>query len=421
MHIAAFGGMTQVRFVVVTPDASDAQPLEIHCTMSIDGWPERGRALKRMAPNIYTAVGPLRAGTRVEYKFLREPSWLTVEKGGNGEELPNRTLEIKSDVGEQVVLQYVARWADRPRPSHTAVEFNRPGEGALTIRRSTLTGDIRVHHLFHAPQLKNARTIMVYLPPGYDDSPEARYPVLYMHDGDNLFDAKTSFAGIEWGVDETAQRLIEHGRMRAAVIVGIHNTPQRDKEYTPFKDARHGGGSGEAYVAFLVETLKPFIDKTYRTLPDREQTGIAGSSLGGLISLYALFSHPEVFGFAGVMSPALWWAKRRIVSFVRAADTPRPIKLWLDIGTLESEPVGPLADFTGAVEDCRQLVKVLHAKGYEDERDVHYEEIEGGRHHELDWAARVDRMLLYLFGSAVVDETEPATEPVAPARRGSRR
>ncbi|MFQ5807688.1 MAG: alpha/beta hydrolase, partial [Phycisphaerae bacterium] len=268
-----------------------------------------------------------------------------------------------------------------------------------------------------SPQLKNARTIMVYLPPGYDDPPEERFPVLYLHDGNNVFDARTSSTGVEWGVDETAQRLITQGRIRKVVIVGIHSTPQRTKEYAPFKDPAYGGGFGDAYLEFIVKTLKPFIDKTYRTLPDREHTGIAGSSLGGLLSLYALFNCPGVFGFAGVVSPALWWAKRRIFSFVRAAGTPRPLRLWLDIGTEEGEPAGPLVEFNNGVADCRRLVRILRAKGYNDHRAIHYEEVEGGRHHEMDWAARVDRMLLYFFGPEAAGKTATAARSAIPARR----
>lgn len=418
MHRPVFGEMTQVRFVVITPDARDAQPPEIFCSMSIDGWPEHGRTLERIAPNLYTAAGPLRAGTWVEYKFLRGPSWETVEKGGNNEELPNRRLLISSDVGEQIVLHCVRRWADRPRLANTSAEFNQPGQGGPLARVSTLTGDIRAHHRFHSPQFKNARTIMVYVPPGYDDTPDERYPVLYMHDGNNIFDAKTSATGVEWGVDEAAERLIAQGRIRKVIIVGIHNTPQRTKEYAPFKDVTYGGGLADAYLEFIIATLKPFIDKTYRTLPRREHTGLAGSSLGGLVSLYALFKHPDVFGYAGVVSPALWWAKRKIFPFLRKSEAPRPIRIWLDIGTEEGEPTGPLAEFTKAVADCRRLADLLRAKGYQDQRHLHYEEVEGGRHHEMDWAARVDRMLLYFFGSGADDRAGPTADTAASGRRG---
>lgn len=411
MHRPVFGEMTQVRFVAVTPDAPTEQPKEVYCSMSIDGWPEKGRALQRIAPNVYAAAGPLRAGSWVEYKFLREASWETVEKGDDNREIANRRLTVKSDVREQVVLHCVARWADRPRLANTSVEFNEPAVCGPLVRVSTLTGDIRTHNLFHSPELQNARTIMVYLPPGYDDEPDERYPVLYMHDGNNIFDAKTSAAGVEWGVDETAQRLIAQGRIRKVIIVGIFNTPQRTKEYAPFEDREYGGGLGDAYLEFIAATLKPFIDKTYRTMPGRDHTGLAGSSLGGLVSLYGLFQRPEVFGFAGAVSPALWWAKRKIFSFVRKAPARHPIRLWLDMGTEEGEAAGPLMEYKKGVADCRRLIKTLTDKGYDQERDVHYEEVEGGRHHELDWAARVDRMLLYFFGVEIPEEVEIAARP----------
>ncbi len=407
MHRPIFGEMTQVRFVVVTPDAHDDHPKEIFCSMSIDGWPETGRALECIAPNVYSASGPMRAGSWVEYKFLRERSWETVENGDGNSEISNRRLSIKSDVREQVVIHRVATWADRPRLTNTSVEFNQPGDGGAITRVSTLTGDIRTHNLVHSPQLQNARTIMVYLPPGYDDAPAERYPVLYMQDGNNIFDAKTSATGVEWSVDETAQRLIGQGKIDKVIIVGIFNTPQRTKEYTPFQDSKYGGGFGEAYLEFIRKTLKPFIDKSYRTISDREHTGIAGSSLGGLISLYAAFTRPEVFGFAGVVSPALWWARREIFEVIRKAAAPRPLKLWLDMGTDEGEVAGPLVEYNKGIADCRKLLRLLKDKGYETEHDICYEEIAGGRHHELDWAARVDRMLTFFF--AVPTEEEVAT------------
>ena len=398
MSPPVFGEMAQVRFVVITPDAPDAQPEAIYCSLSLDGWPSKGRPLQRVAPNVYTGEWVLRAGAWIEYKFLREEDWNTVEKGLNQEEMPNRRLLVQANVGEHVVSHCIPRWNDRQRLNNTAVEFNSPGEGTPLARVSTLTGDIRQHHLVHSPELSNARTIMVYLPPGYDDALDDRYPVLYMHDGNNLFDAKTSAAGVEWGVDETAERLIHQDRIRPVIIVGIYNTPQRTKEYTPFKDVELGGGMADAYVQFIVNTLKPFIDKTYRTLPGRKSTTIAGSSLGGLVSLYALFKEPEVFGAAGVISPALWWAKRRIFNYIKRAGSPMPMRLWLDMGTEEGESAGPLAEFNRGTTDCARLVRLLEEKGYVGERDFKYDIIEGGRHHEFDWAMRVDRVLTYLYG-----------------------
>ncbi|RYF89438.1 MAG: alpha/beta hydrolase, partial [Chitinophagaceae bacterium] len=170
------------------------------------------------------------------------------------------------------------------------------------------TASANVHVLdtaFRMPQLGRNRRITVYLPPGYHKS-GLRYPVLYMHDGQNLFDEYTSGFG-EWGVDETLDSLIAKGR-KACIVVGIDNGPQRLTEYNPFYFERFGAGEGDAYLKFLTATLKPFIDFKYRTLPTKENTIIAGSSMGGLISYYALLKYPRVFGKAGVFSPAFWTA-----------------------------------------------------------------------------------------------------------------
>src|SRR5205085_774096 len=178
----------------------------------------------------------------------------------------------------------------------------------------TVVGDLRVLEGVSSPQLGNRRDILVHLPFSYRQGHQ-RYPVLYMHDGQNLFDEATSFCG-EWEVDETMEELRHEGL--EAIVVGIPNMgDQRCEEYSPFPNRRFRSVRGAAYLAFLVETVKPLIDHTFRTLPERDHTGIMGSSMGGLISLYAFFRHPEVFGFAGVMSPSLWFARQSIFAYVR--------------------------------------------------------------------------------------------------------
>lgn len=154
---------------------------------------------------------------------------------------------------------------------------------------------------FYMPQLQRSRRIWLYLPPEYSSS-EKSYPVLYMHDGQNLFDATTAFGGEEWGVDETMDAM-----KNKCIIVGIDNGgAKRVNEYNFYDTVEHGAGEGMAYTTFIVDTLKPYIDKTYRTLSGREHTFTAGSSLGGLISFYAAFYYPQVFGGGGIFSPAFW-------------------------------------------------------------------------------------------------------------------
>ncbi len=169
---------------------------------------------------------------------------------------------------------------------------------AFAQQPHTLTGDIRAQKNFHSNILNNDRDILVYLPPGYDAAKNRRYAVLYLHDGQNLFDGATSFiAGQEWQVDETAQRLIAAGKIEPLMIVGINNAGKdRNNEYAPVEDARYKmGGKADLYGRMLVEELKPFIDSRYRTRRDAEHTGLGGSSLGGLVSIYLALKYPAVF------------------------------------------------------------------------------------------------------------------------------
>jgi predicted alpha/beta superfamily hydrolase len=237
-----------------------------------------------------------------------------------------------------------------------------------------------------SPELENRRDVLVYLPPSYHGSRRS-YPVLYMHDGQNLFDPDTSFAG-EWGVarilDAAARRGLE------AIVVGVPNMgAQRLDEYSPFHDPDVGGGGrGVAYAAFVARTLKPLVDGRFRTRPSREATVIAGSSMGGLISLYALFRHPDVFGAVGALSPSLWFAARAI--FAEIAGTPFvPARIYLDIGTLEGAE---------HVANARRMRDLLSTKGYRLGRDLRWLEARTGGHDERSWGRRFARALPFLLG-----------------------
>src|SRR5438876_3806364 len=202
----------------------------------------------------------------------------------------------------------------------------------------SLTGDVRLHKSFHSKILNNDRDIIVYLPPGYDTNKAKRYSVFYIHDGQNLFDGATSFIpGQEWRVDEVAQSLIAAGKIDPLIIVGIYNTgAERVNEYIAAQDAKYkAGGKADLYGRFLVEELKPFIDKTYRTEKDARHTGLGGSSLGGLISLYLGLKYPTVFTRIAVVSPAVWWADNQIVRYTEEQSRRPPLRIWLDIGTKE--------------------------------------------------------------------------------------
>jgi predicted alpha/beta superfamily hydrolase len=384
-----------VRLIVVTPDREADAPAQIYVCSSADGWQPAGRLLERVAPGIYAATLRFPPG-RLEYKFTRTPSWTAVEKAADGSELPNRILEVASNLAEQVVLHVVLRWADRPPPADVRLEISGAAGPAPTSRPRTIQGDVRIHNAVRSPQLDNERPVLVWLPPGYDHEPTRRYPVLYLYDGQNVFDAATAFAGVEWQADETAARLIAERKIPPLIIVGVGNSPQRMDECTPARDARHGGGRADEYLAFLRETLKPLIDRTYRTQPEREHTAIAGSSLGGLLALYASFRCPETFGRVAALAPTLSWADGAVVDFVRAQRATRPLRLWIDVDTGATEDAPPDA----IVVQARRLKALFAESGLPVGDEFHYEEIPGGRHHESDWAARFDRVLTFLFGEA---------------------
>lgn len=243
-----------------------------------------------------------------------------------------------------------------------------------------------------SPQLDNARDIDIYLPPSYPRT-RRRYPVVYMQDGQNLADSERAFAGtwnLESGIHELASRGIE------AIIVGVPNMREaRIREYSPFYDHRHGGGDGDAYLAFIERTVKPLVDRRFRTRPERDATGMFGSSMGALISLYAFFRAPETFGFTGAMSPSIWFASRGILPYIEKSGAP-PGRIYLDIGTHEG---------ASTLRDVMHLVRVLERKGYLERETLVFTEEAGGHHDEAHWGRRLIPALEFLL------------RPIMPKRR----
>jgi predicted alpha/beta superfamily hydrolase len=265
--------------------------------------------------------------------------------------------------------------------------------------RHQTSGQVRVLEDVASPELGNRRNLLVYLPPSYQPGGRRRFPVLYLHDGQNTFDPATSFAG-EWGADETMETLAaEHGL--EAILVALPNTPDRLAEYSPFVDPRHGGGRGDAYLRFLTDTVKPLVDRELATLPGPQSTGTLGASMGGLISLYALHARPDVFGFAGAMSPSLFFAREAIFPWL-ARHGRAGGKLYLDVGTLEGfrrlwNRLSRGALPSDAVRRTRRLVWLLERQGFERGRNLLYVEERGARHHEAAWARRLPRALRFLL------------------------
>lgn len=261
--------------------------------------------------------------------------------------------------------------------------------------KHTLTGNIQRHRGFRSRILGNRRDVLVYLPPGYSRFSRKRYPVLYLHDGQNVFDAATAFAGVEWGVDETAQRLIRQKLIEPLIIVAIANMgEERIHEYAPTagvisphdRPKKHSRGLAGLYGRFLIDELKPFIDRKYRTKPECEFTGLGGSSLGGLATLAIGIIFAECFSRLLVMSPSVWWDDYSILRLLGFLDRKPSLKIWLDMGT--GEP---------GWEQARELRNCLIEVGWKLDLDLKYLEVEGEGHNEAAWARRVDPALRFLF------------------------
>lgn len=234
-----------------------------------------------------------------------------------------------------------------------------------------------------SPQMRNRRYVDVYLPASYGAG-RRRYPVVYMQDGQNLSDPAIAFCGNTWHLDEGLPWLAERGI--EPIVVGIHNTAGRLAEYSPFDDARHGAGHGDRYARFLIETVKPRVDANFRTRKDRASTVIAGSSMGGLISLYAFFRRPSPFGAAAALSPSIWYAGRAILSFVQRSRMTTG-RIYVDVGTNE----GGIT-----LRDARTLNRLLRRKGYKGD-SLRYLEAQGHQHRETDWAWRLPQALEFLL------------------------
>jgi predicted alpha/beta superfamily hydrolase len=268
--------------------------------------------------------------------------------------------------------------------------FNAPPEPVVTSR----TGTIRSHPAFPS-RFVAPREVQVYLPPGYEHERSRRYPVLYLHDGQNVFDAAN--AGMEWQVDETAEALIKAGRIEPVIVVTIASTEARTDEYTPtsveWKQADgtviKGGGKADLYGRFLIQELKPFVDRNYRTRRDAASTALGGASLGGLVSLWLALENPRVFGNVLAVSPTAWWDHDVIVKKVAALPRKAPLRIWLDIGSLEGEE---------AVSGAHRLRDALARKGWNPRAGFEYVEQEDGQHDEISWASRVEGMLTFLYG-----------------------
>jgi predicted alpha/beta superfamily hydrolase len=280
-------------------------------------------------------------------------------------------------------------------------------QAAPIIRAESATGDLRLH-AFGSRIFRNTRFLRVWLPPGYDDAEnrDRRYPALYLNDGQNLFEAATSFTGVEWQVDETADRLIRAKAIAPIIIVGIDNAGKaRVREYMPYRSLSLQSLSlqpvvmmmrarGNCYPDFLLKEVMPFVERNYRVATGPKNTGLGGSSLGALIALYTAMVRPGVVGKLLLESPSLWAANRQIIRESRSVKE-WPERVYLGTGTAE---LGNPDRDRSVVDDVREFHAILRRCGL-DERRLRLVIEEGGTHHESAWARRFPEALRFLFGN----------------------
>jgi predicted alpha/beta superfamily hydrolase len=275
---------------------------------------------------------------------------------------------------------------------------NSQGEASADVIRNTAaTGDLRIHP-FRSRIFHNSRFLRVWLPPGYEDPANAgrRYPVLYLNDAQNLFESSTSFTGVEWQVDETADRLIREGAVAPMIVVGIDNAgKERFREYMPHRSLQSMmlRVQGSKYPNFLMKEVMPFVARSYHVAAGPENTGLGGSSLGALIALYTAMAKPGLVGRLLLESPSLWASNRQIIRESRGIAN-WPERIFLATGTAEA---GRKDRDQSAVDDVRELAGIIRRSGVDDKR-LRLVIGEGAGHNESAWAQRFPEALKFLFG-----------------------
>lgn len=364
--------IAQVTFLVTELPKNHDYSKEIYISGDFEGWSGGKEAYQlTQKDSVYSITLPLQG--IINYKFT-QGSWDTVEYDADGNALENRIVEIKKE--QDTINIKIASWTKNN-----------------TQKVSTASNTVSIlSEAFVIPQLNKTRRIWLYLPPDYNESTQ-HYPVLYMHDGQNIFDTTTSYSG-EWEVDETLDKLYKEKHLKL-IVVGIDNGGQeRLNEYSPYDHEKYGVGKGKAYVDFIVNTLKPYIDSQYRTLKDVKNTGIMGSSMGGLISHYAAVAYPKVFGKIGVFSPAFWYAPR-IFDFTKTSRLSKKQKWYFLAGGKEGENT-QFEQINQTVSDMNRMVDLLKTKRIKN-KTIRTKIEPEGKHNEALWKMNFEESILWLF------------------------
>lgn len=326
-------------------------------------WNPRKIRLEKVDDEFYQFTFSVETGTLVEFKITRG-SWK--RQGVYGEPFdgfPPSNIVFIAEESETIDLSVIA-WYDQ-----------------IPVQSDSVIGNLIIHRGFKSKCLRYTRRLFVWLPPSYGKTTK-RFPVIYMHDGQNLFDAKTSFSIHDWKVDEVATRLIKQNKIKEFIVVGIGNSRDRDEEYDLFRPL------GKAYAKFMISELKPFIDRKYRTLPDASNTAIMGSSSGGMISFQMAWNYPHIFSMAGCLSPAFFVSKSLLYKVIKSDPNPlKPVKFYLDAGEFEPE-------FADAADKMK--LRLLEF-GYREGHDLLTQFGKRHNHSEEAWAKRIHIPLSFFF------------------------
>jgi len=373
----------RVTFKVIPPENTPVDA-SIYMSGSHNKWPaEKGTLLTKNDDWTYSVTLSRPVGTVMEFKFTRG-SWDSVEKGNNGEEIANRVYTF--DEGNQVVELKIQRWADIKKSVENVPTIS-------DVQNSTITGNIDVIEDFYMPQLDKKVKISVYLPPDYKRE-NKRYPVLYMQDGQNLFDNIIA-DDLEWKVDETLERLYSQQKTEGVIVVGVEHKDDKDNsEYSPWIEKPYiKSANGDKYLDFIVNELKPYIDANYPTLTQRDYTGIAGSDMGGLIALYGGLKYQNIFSKIGALSPALWVADGKIYDFVLGVGKEKEMNIYIYTGGKE---LGRAQLDKQAVNNANYMADLLQEVGFSP-KEIKLTIDNSGIHNESYWSKYFPEALLWLY------------------------
>lgn len=340
-------------------------------------WKPGAVAMEQREDGSWVREFTLKKNSNLEYKITRG-SWQSEAADADGKALTNFAIKVESDSSH---THEIDNWLDAD--SENASDDTEKAPKAKEKPEDRITGEVRYHRQIKAKGLQ-PRDIIVWLPPDYKKDARKRYPVLYMHDGQNICDPATAYTGVDWEADETATRLIEEGKMQKIIIVGIYNTPERLEEYSL-------SPTGKRYREFITNELKPLIDKSYRTKGGREHTATIGSSMGGLVSFLLVWYHSEVFSMAGCLSPSFIFRKNQAIKLIKMSKAPRlPIRINMDCGGIGGERM--------LHKGCKRIRRILRNKKIPEGEIFRFSFYKKANHSETAWAARLWQHFLFMFG-----------------------